>query len=33
VTVDVPPLDRKDTALGIFPALRDFRYEHTEQFN
>ena len=33
VMIDVPPWDRKDTVLGIFPALRDFRYEYTEQFN
>jgi hypothetical protein len=32
VMVDVPPWDRKDTVLGIFPALRDFRYDYTEQF-
>jgi len=32
VTVDVPPWDRRDTVLGIFPALREFRFEYTEQF-
>jgi hypothetical protein len=32
VMVEVPPWDRKDTVLGIFPALKDFRYEYTEQF-
>ncbi len=32
VTVDVPPWGRRDSVLGIFPALREFRYEYTEQF-
>jgi len=32
VIVDVPAWGRRDTVLGIFPALRDFRYEYTEKF-
>ena len=32
VEVDAPPWERKDVVLGIFPALREFRYQYTEQF-
>jgi hypothetical protein len=32
VTVDVPAWGRKGAVLGIFPTLREFRYEYTEQF-
>lgn len=32
VKVDVPAWGRQDTVLGIFPALREFRYQYTELF-
>jgi hypothetical protein len=32
IMVDAPPWGREDKVLGIFPALRDFRYDYTEQF-
>jgi hypothetical protein len=32
ITVDVPPYGKKDTVLGIYPALKDFRYDAKEQF-
>jgi hypothetical protein len=33
IMVTVPPLDQKRTILGIYPALKSFRYTATEQFN
>jgi hypothetical protein len=30
--MDVPPWDRKDSVLGIYPALRDFKFDAKEQF-
>ncbi len=32
ITVDVPPWGRQDKVLGIFPSLREFGYDYTEQF-
>jgi hypothetical protein len=32
ITIDVPPWARKDSVLGIYPALRDFKYDAKEQF-
>ncbi len=32
IMVDAPPWGRQDKVLGIFPALRDFSYNYTEQF-
>ena len=32
ITIDVPPWDRKDSVLGIYPALRDFKFDAKEQF-
>jgi hypothetical protein len=32
ITIDVPPWDRKDSVLGIYPALRDFKYDAKELF-
>jgi hypothetical protein len=32
VMVDAPPWGRQDTVLGIFPALKEFSYDYTEQF-
>ena len=32
ITMDVPAFGRKDSVLGIFPALQNFRYEAKEQF-
>ncbi len=32
IPVDVPPYDRKMAVLGIYPALKEFRYEYKEQF-
>jgi hypothetical protein len=32
IVVDAPPYGRKDTVLGVYPKLRDFRYEYKEQF-
>lgn len=32
ILVDLPPYDRKQTVLGIYPALKEFRYEYTEKF-
>jgi hypothetical protein len=31
--IDVPGYGRKDTTLGIMPAMRDFRFEYREQFD
>jgi hypothetical protein len=33
IMITVPPLDQKRTILGIYPALKSFRYTATEQFN
>jgi hypothetical protein len=30
--VEAPPWGRKAMLLGIFPALREFHYDYTEQF-
>jgi hypothetical protein len=30
--VEVPPYGRKETLLGFFPAMKEFRYQYTEQF-
>jgi hypothetical protein len=30
--MDVPPWGRRDSVLGIYPALKDFRYDAKEQF-
>jgi hypothetical protein len=32
ISMDVPAWGRKDSVLGIYPALPDFRYEAKEQF-
>jgi hypothetical protein len=32
VSADVPGYGRKESVLGIYPSLRDFRYEYLEQF-
>jgi hypothetical protein len=32
IAMSVPPYERKDSVLGIFPALADFRYDAKEQF-
>ena len=32
IPLDVPPWGRKDSVLGIYPALPDFRFEAREQF-
>jgi hypothetical protein len=32
ITMDVPPWDRKDSVLGIYPALKDFKYDAKELF-
>jgi hypothetical protein len=32
IIMDVPPWDRQDSVLGIYPALKEFRYETKEQF-
>jgi hypothetical protein len=32
IVMDVPPWGRQDSVLGIYPALKDFRYEAKEQF-
>jgi hypothetical protein len=32
IAVDVPPWGHKDSVLGIYPALQDFRFDATEQF-
>jgi hypothetical protein len=32
ITMDVPPWGRTASVLGIYPALKDFRYEAKEQF-
>jgi hypothetical protein len=32
IAVNVPPWGRKDSVLGIYPALKDFRYDAKEQF-
>jgi hypothetical protein len=32
ITVDAPPWGREARVLGIFPALKEFRYDYTEKF-
>lgn len=32
IMLNVPPWDKKQAVLGIYPSLRDFRYETKEQF-
>jgi hypothetical protein len=32
IIMDVPPWGRRDSVLGIYPALKDFRYDAKEQF-
>jgi hypothetical protein len=32
IPVDAPPWGRKEIVLGIYPALKDFRYDAKEQF-
>ena len=32
IMIDVPPWDRKDSVLGIYPALGDFKFDAKEQF-
>jgi hypothetical protein len=32
IMMNIPPWERKDAVLGIYPNLRDFRYETKEQF-
>jgi hypothetical protein len=32
IVMDVPPYARQDSVLGIYPALKYFRYEAKEQF-
>jgi hypothetical protein len=33
VPIEVPAYGRKDALLGIYPSLKDFRYEYVEQFS
>src|SRR5258708_6181062 len=32
IPVDIPGYGQKQTVLGVYPSLRDFRYEYTEKF-
>jgi hypothetical protein len=32
LTAEVPPYGRKETLLGFFPEMKEFRYQYTEQF-
>ena len=32
VAIDVPPFEKKETVLGIFPSLNSFQIETKEQF-
>jgi hypothetical protein len=32
VPIDVPPYGRKETLLGFFPTMKEFRYQYTEHF-
>jgi hypothetical protein len=32
IALELGPYDRKEAVLGIYPALKDFRYEYKEQF-
>jgi hypothetical protein len=32
IVIDVPPWGRRDSVLGIYPALQDFRYDSKELF-
>jgi hypothetical protein len=32
IAMNVPPLGHQDSVLGIYPTLRDFRFDATEQF-
>jgi hypothetical protein len=32
ILITVPPYEKKDAVLGIFPALKKFQFEATEQF-
>jgi hypothetical protein len=32
IMMNIPPLDRTAAVLGIYPNLKDFRYETKEQF-
>jgi hypothetical protein len=32
IPVEIGAYDRKEAVLGIFPALKEFRYEYTEKF-
>jgi hypothetical protein len=32
VLISVPPYEKKETALGIFPALKRFQFEAKEQY-
>jgi hypothetical protein len=32
IDIDVPPYGKKESILGIFPAMKDFRFEFTETF-
>jgi hypothetical protein len=32
IDMDVPPWDKKESMLGIFPALKRFQFEAKEQF-
>ncbi len=32
IVMDVPAYGRRESVLGIYPALKDFRYDYVEQF-
>jgi hypothetical protein len=32
IMIDVPPWDRKESVLRIYPALADFKFDAKEQF-
>jgi hypothetical protein len=32
ILIDVPPYERKEALLGVFPKLLDFRFDYKEQF-
>jgi hypothetical protein len=32
IMIDVPPYERKEAVLGVFPKVLDFRFDYKEQF-
>jgi hypothetical protein len=32
IPMNIPPWERKEAVLGIFPALKEFRFEYVEEF-